>query len=127
MECIGVKGDNKMKRCYVCGANLEGKFYYQHYNTYICMNNECYHFYYWDNLASQMIVDTHHEYAIINRTVYQISNNKNEPRGFGGRTFYIRFFDGEFRETNSLWRLGELPERLQHDFPDNAQFMEKVH
>lgn len=111
------------KKCYVCGKPI-GKFYYLvGKNSYVCDNKECYDFYFWDNLATRMIHNKWHEYAIIDRKVYQIGSEKDEPQGFGGKYWAIKFNDNTYIETHSLWYCGELPMRLQHDFPDNAVFI----
>ena len=115
-----------MKHCYVCGKIIhDGDFYYQiGPNSYTCGNDECFLFYFWDNLATCMVFDKNHEYAIVNQNVYQIGSDDDCPRGFSGRHWKIQFNDGVCVETNSLWHRGELPQRLQHDFPDNATFIE---
>jgi len=113
------------KKCYVCGKEiLDGEFHYNvGTNSYVCDNNECFNFYFWDALATRMIHNRWHEYAIIDRKVYQIGSDEDEPRGFDGKFWAIQFNDGTYVETNSLWFKGDLPLRLQHDFPDNAKFM----
>lgn len=115
------------KRCYVCGKILpENKPYYKvGINSYTCLNNDCFDFYFWDDLATRMVHNRWHEYVIVDKKVYQIGNDNDEPRGFGGKHWTIQFNDGVKKETNSLWYRGELPLRLQHDFPDNAVFLEK--
>lgn len=115
------------KRCYVCGKVIpENKPYYKiGTNSYTCLNDDCFNFYFWDNLATRMVCNKWHEYVIIDRKVYQIGDDRDEPRGFGGKHWIIQFNDGVKKETNSLWYKGELPLRLQHDFPDNAVFLEK--
>lgn len=114
-----------MKRCYVCGKIIQdNEFHYNvGKNSYVCGNKECYNFYFWDDLATRMINNPYHEYAIIDKKVYQIGSSDDEPRGFGGKYWVIQFNDGTYIETNSLWFKGDLPKRLQHDFPDNAKFI----
>jgi len=47
-------------------------------------------------------------------------------RGFGGRTFYVRFMDERgLLETNDLWPQGEVPTHLRHLFTVNAVFETK--
>lgn len=115
------------KYCYVCGKEIKaGSFYYCiGKNSYVCNSDKCYNFYFWDNLATHLIFDKQHEYAIINKKVYQIGSEKDEPKGFSGKFWIVQFNDGTCVETNSLWYKGELPIRLQHDFPDNAIFINK--
>lgn len=114
-----------MKYCYVCGREItEGVLYYSvGTNSYICNDDQCFHFYFWDDLATKMIFDKNHEYVIVDKKVYQIGSDEDEPRGFGGKYWAIQFNDGAYVETHSLWYKGELPERLQHDFKDNAKFI----
>lgn len=113
------------KKCYVCGKIIQDKDF--HYNvgpnSYVCDNNNCFNFYFWDNLATKMIYNKDYEYVIVDKKVYQIGSENDEPRGFGGKHWIIQFNDGVRKETNSLWFMGELPLRLQHDFKDNAKFI----
>jgi len=113
------------KYCYVCGKIIPNNapYYKIGENSYTCLNNECFNFYYWDNLATKMVDNKNHEYAIINQKVYQIGSENDEPRGFGGQSWTIQFNDGVIINTNSLWYRGELPGRLRHDFKDNAKFI----
>ena len=115
------------KKCYVCGKTIQdGELYYNiGPNSFVCGNNKCFEFYFWDNLATKMVHNKWHKYAIIDRKVYQIGSDDDDPCGFGGKYWVIQFNDGTYVETNSLWYKGELPERLQHDFPDNAVFVKK--
>lgn len=114
------------KKCYVCGKTIHGgKLYYSvGPNSYVCDNEDCYNFYFWDSLAARMVHNRFHEYVIVDGEVYQIGSDDDSPRGFGGRHWAIRFNDGYYVETNSLWHRGKLPERLIPDFPDNAIFVE---
>jgi len=113
------------KVCYVCGHKIGPKEQYYNIgqNSYVCHNINCFNFYFWDNLATRMVNNPYHEYAIINRKVYEIGSDKDDPRGFGGQHFTIKFHDGTVIDTNSIWLRGDLPKRLQHDFPDNAEFI----
>lgn len=114
------------KKCYVCGKTINtNKLYYSvGPNSYICDNEECYNFYFWDSLATRMAHNLFHEYVIVNKEVYQIGSDDDSPRGFGGRHWAIRFNDGHYVETNSLWHRGKLPKRLESGFPDNAVFVD---
>lgn len=111
------------KRCYVCGKPIE-KFYYSiGKNSYVCENEACYTFYFWDNFAATAIHDRNHEYVIVDRKAYQIGNSQDKVKGMSGKHWTIQFNDGYYIETDSLWFLGDLPQRLLHDFPDNAKFV----
>ena len=113
-----------IKQCYVCGHIIkDGEPYYSiGTNSYTCSNEKCFHFYYWDNLAARMAVDKGHNYVIVNQEVYEIGKDYDFLKGFGGRHWTIEFNDGTIIETNSLWDRGKLPDRLLHDFKDNAIF-----
>ncbi len=43
-------------------------------------------------------------------------------KGFGGRPFRIRFFDGRGIDTNNLWYQGDIPPEFRVLLPDNAKF-----
>ena len=113
------------KYCYVCGNKIkEGSFYYSiGENSYICDNEKCYNFYFWDSFAARAIHDHKHEYIIVDRKVYQIGNPQDEVKGMSGKHWTIKFNDGYYIETDSLWFLGDLPQRLLRDCPDNAKFV----
>lgn len=115
-----------MKFCYVCGREIkDGDFYYNAGpNHYVCGNDECFDFYFWEKLTARIAINPYHEYVIVDKNVYEIGSDDDQPRGFSGRHWIIQFNDGFRAETNSLWHRGELPLRLQHDFPDNAKFIE---
>lgn len=44
-------------------------------------------------------------------------------RGFGGRKFVIRFFDGREVTTTNLWHQGTIPPKFRDQMPDNAEFV----
>jgi hypothetical protein len=46
-------------------------------------------------------------------------------RGFNGRKFTIRFFDGRIVTTTNLWGQGRIPESHRERLPDNAEFVEE--
>lgn len=47
----------------------------------------------------------------------------HQCRGFSGRSWRIKFFDGRILETVDLWYQGEIPERFRDRLPDNAEFV----
>ena len=113
------------KYCYVCGKKIGEKDFYYNIgtNSYICDNEKCYNFYFWDSFAAKAIHNRKHEYVIVDRKVYQIGNPQDKVKGMGGKHWSIQFNDEHYIETDSLWLLGDLPQRLLHDFPDNAKFI----
>ena len=114
-----------MKQCYVCGRKIKDNEF--HYNVgpdrFVCDNDNCFNIYFWDDLAARMTHNIWHEYAIIDKKVYQIGSDDDEPRGFDGKYWAIQFNDGTYVETHSLWYKGELPDWLQDNFKDNAKFI----
>ena len=115
-----------MKKCYVCGREIKDKELYYHtfVDSYVCANSKCFDTYFWDNLTNCIAHDQWHEYVIVDKKVYQIGSEYDEPLGFGGKHWNIQFNDGVLVETHSLWYRGELPLKLQQDFKDNAKFIE---
>lgn len=64
--------------------------------------------------------------VIINGDMYSIGPKTSEPnnwKGFSGRPFKIKFFDGRIIETNNLWHSGTIPEHFKEELPDNAEFI----
>lgn len=55
------------------------------------------------------------------------SHDRATMRGFGGRTFNIRFLDGNDTPivTNNLWYQGDIPRWLEYLFMINAEFAEE--
>lgn len=53
------------------------------------------------------------------------TGDRADFRGFGGRKFKIRFFDGLRGdvETTNLWHQGNIPSHFQKLIPDNAEFV----
>lgn len=111
------------KVCYICGHKIKnGEPYFSiGTNSYVCNNPGCYEEYYWDMMAARFVVDKHHEYVVTeNGRLFGIGSDLDEPRGFGGRHFTIKFYDGTVRETNSLWFRSIVPPEKRHIFKPNA-------
>lgn len=53
---------------------------------------------------------------------FMIGDEDENPKwkGYGGRPFHIRFFDGREVATTNLGHLGEIPRHYQDRLPDNA-------
>lgn len=56
---------------------------------------------------------------------YHIGDEKSSSsfRGFGGRLFSIRFFDGREVTTTNLWCQSDIPTHFRDRLPDNAEFV----
>lgn len=61
--------------------------------------------------------------VVVSGSVFAIGFLDDNPKGYGGRTWHIRFHDGRAELTNSLWCLGEVPDNWARDIPDNAVFV----
>jgi len=51
---------------------------------------------------------------------YSIGSSDDNPRGFGGQRWSIKFHDGRLVSTCSLWHMGEVPSEWRERLPDNA-------
>lgn len=58
-----------------------------------------------------------------NGHAYVIGKDADYPKGFSGREWEIRFFDGRVWRTNSLWSNGPVPERFRDRQPDTAELI----
>ena len=106
------------KRCTYCG-----KMFRQLLRDDTPLKEHCYDCYFWlekvnlaqHHLARRVIVKCEH---------YMIGENHSEPfKGFGGRDFSIKFYDGRDIKTSNLWYQGEIPERFKEFLSDNAEFV----
>ena len=111
-----------MCKCYVCGKPIDKQYYSFGTDIKICMNDDCFFKYYWQTVADRILNNKYHEYAIIDNKVYRIGNENDEPQGCGGKFYAIRFNDGFYKETTSLWFVGVLPDYLKDTIKDNATF-----
>lgn len=55
---------------------------------------------------------------------YSIGSAADDPKGFGGSRWLIRFHDGRIVTTDSLWHLGGIPTEWREQLPDNAELGE---
>lgn len=67
---------------------------------------------------------TDDQLVIARGVAYSIGNPSDNPRGFGGSLWRIRFFDGRDVCCNSLWYLGDIPADWRDKLPDNATLKE---
>jgi len=105
--------------CVICKKEIDKSMFT---NKTLC-SSECFQIDFWnDNIE---IKDELH-IARINGEQYCIGNeNRSNPfRGFGGRKFIIKFFDGREVISTNLWYNGKIPESHIELLPDNAVFIE---
>lgn len=50
-------------------------------------------------------------------------NSKSYFKGFGGRKFVIKKYNGEIIKTTNLWHNGCIPKVFRKRFPDDAKFV----
>jgi hypothetical protein len=75
---------------------------------------------FWSKIAAR----TDDRLVIARGTAYSIGSPDDNPRGFGGSVWLIRFFDGREVRCNSLWCLGDIPADWRDRLPDNATLKE---
>lgn len=109
--------------CHICGA-LELLQHSETFRTRCITNNYCFNCDFWTEIIraankSSVCIDGHH---------YQIGaehGSNPDVRGFGGRRFHIRFFDGRQLTTTNLWYQGKIPSHFRDQLPDNAEFVKE--
>lgn len=62
--------------------------------------------------------------VIAQGSAYSIGSPHDDPKGFGGARWPIRFFDGRVIICDSLWHMGEVPPAWREQLPDNATLRE---
>ncbi len=62
--------------------------------------------------------------VVANGRAYSIGSSGDDPKGFGGTRWVIRFHDGREIITDSLWHLGDIPAEWRERLPDNATLRE---
>lgn len=86
-------------------------------------SSECFHVNYWN----EKIEDKDNPKVVrIDGTQYYIGKETGNHgfKGYGGRKFKIKFFDGRIVETTSLWHNGDIPEEHKNMLADNAEFIQ---
>ena len=53
-------------------------------------------------------------------TAYSIGSEHDNPKGFGGDNWIIRFHDGREVKSSSLWCMGQIPEEWKPRIVENA-------
>lgn len=105
-------------KCVVCGKEMLKSSYS---NAALC-SSTCYIRHFWRRIVAEK--DKH---IFIDGQSYCDGGNVKSPiwvsdLGFGGRRFWIRFFDGKTVTTNNLWYQGRIPDEFRSELPDNAKF-----
>jgi len=117
-ECYAVwKGNYHV--CKICGK-LEPAEYFPEIREILRKKQICFECWHWLGLIKKKndprsIRIKHHH--------YWVGDGKGSFKGFGGRYFKIKLFNGKIIETNDLWYQGEIPERFWKDLSDNAELI----
>lgn len=107
-----------MLKCEICGKEIECSLFA---SVILCSNNDCYEKYYWLERVKRKDSPTQ---VVINGIVYQIGREDDcsSFRGYDGRQFKIKFFDGRIVTTTNLWHNGKVPAEFRDRLPDNAEW-----
>lgn len=104
-------------KCVICGKEIEKSRYL---DTILC-SNRCFLKNYWNEIIKEK-----ERHVIIKGVCYFIggllSPNYTGFAGFGGRVFYIKYFDGRIVRTNNLWFNGDIPQEYREVLKDEAKF-----
>lgn len=124
-EVEGVTSQPLIIKCHLCGATERLDDYGTSSPFYNTMREQhvCFSCAFWlDKIqnppADREIIKGHH---------YTIHPTAKRPdnilRGFNGKEFFIRRFDGTLIKSNNVWHQGEIPERFRKDLLDTATFI----
>ena len=105
-------------KCVICNKEIEKSSYY---DKIIC-SSECFMIDFWNEKVNDknninVVRAEGEQYYIGNE------NNNNSFRGFGGRKFVVKFFDGREVVSTNLWYNGAIPEDFKERLLDNAEFV----
>ena len=104
-------------KCIICGKEIKESKYT---NDILC-SHKCFVKNFWNKIISEK--DKH---VIINGVCYTIGepipSYHSQFAGFGGRVFYIKYFDGRIVRTNNLWFNGDIPQEYREVLKDEAKF-----
>lgn len=113
----------KPYECCLCNESEEANYFD---NKRMVDKQFCFNCNFWDERVEDYIRG---ESIVIRGLHYMDAGKKpnqdrGEFRGFGGRIFKIKMFNGKIIETNDLWHQGTIPELFKDKLKDNAEFME---
>ena len=104
--------------CVICGKEISKSMFT---NKILC-SSECYQIDFWDEFT---IAKNDPQIARIKGEQYYICDEgRSGFKGFCGRRFCIRFFDGREITSTNLWYNGVIPESHRGMLLDNAEFIE---
>lgn len=107
-------------KCHICGNEED----VSHWSNASDMRERemCFGCNFWQDILED---DKNRQFAVINGSHYVLGPHTDGCfKGFGGRMFTIRFFDGHIEKCDNLWYQGVIPEGYWRErFPDNAEFI----
>jgi len=119
LKILKMRKEIKYKlNCIICNKEIEESEYT---NAVLC-SSECFHINHWNEMIKNKDSP---KIARINREQYYIEDEDKNIlfRGYSGRKFKIKFFDGREIISTNLWYNGEIPESHRELLPDNAEFI----
>lgn len=108
--------------CERCGADEQGR-YIEETRERLERKRRCFSCDFWEGYAARaddpasIRIDGNH---------YMVAPEDDDPRGFrgfGGRTFVVRFSTGREITTTHLWTQGCIPPLFRGELPNNAVFV----
>ena len=115
--------------CKLCGK-VQKLYFFLELNNQLKKKQICHSCNFWlekVNWKSSFLFKPHKQVIIKGAHYYIGDQDKTTPshcRGFGGKKFVIKFFDGTVVETVDLWYQGKIPEMFLEQLPDNAEFVD---
>jgi len=124
-EAEGVSTQPLIIECQLCGKTEALDDFDPSSPLYDTMHDRhlCYSCAFWTDkiehpLPDREVINGHHY------TVHPFAHRpENVLRGFFGKEFCIRRFDGTLVKSNNVWHQGKIPERFRQALPDTAVFI----
>lgn len=106
--------------CRICGQEDESEHWSN--GQVMAERHLCQECNFWQDCLNN---DKNRRWAVINGEHYVLEPHTDDYfKGFGGKEYTIRFFDGTIVKCDNLWHQGEIPDGYwREQFPDNAEFI----
>jgi hypothetical protein len=105
--------------CKLCGQEDNCKWL-EPVRSRMISKQHCFYCNHWDEIAERF--EAGEQFVFVEGKSYMDGGNKSSLKGFGGRKFIIKFFNGTILESTNLWTQGIIPERFRTRLKDNAEF-----
>ena len=100
--------DTNKIRCIICGEEFSKSPYA---NIRVCKNRRCFTEWFWTDTLDEDAI-------IVNQNCYHIGNEDAAFKGFDGKRFKFRMYDGRVIESTNVWHNGKIPDEYYGS--DNA-------